>query len=233
MNPGEHPNSHSNEQQGAGVSLEDVYFTLFRHKWLILTFVCLGVVGAAVVPLVRPPSYVSWAKVMVLCVVETKGASLAGPDAIIKSTDTGAQGVINSEVEILKSADVASNVAAVVGPQKLLAKRGGGNDRTAATAVVYYGIEVENPKGTDILTISYRHRDKTVVQPVLNALIETYMHKHWEVWRGGREMNDYYNQQSEELRTKLAQTEEQLRKIKAEAKVVSVEATKRPTWSRF
>jgi uncharacterized protein involved in exopolysaccharide biosynthesis/Mrp family chromosome partitioning ATPase len=226
MNPGDPSNPHSKEPHSAGLNVEDVYFTLFRHKWLLLAFVCLGVVGAAVVPLVRPPAYVSWAKVMVLYVAETKGASLAGPDAVIKSTDTGAQGVINSELEILKSADVASNVAALVGPEKILAKRGGGKDMTAAAGVVLSGIEVENPKGTEVLIVSFRHRDKAVVQPVLNALIDTYMRKHWEVWRGGREMNDYYNQQSEELRTNLVQTEEQLRKIKAEAKVVSVEATK-------
>ena len=209
------------------MTLEDVYFTLFRHKWLLLAFVCLGVVAAAVVPIVRPPSYVSWAKLMVLYVAQAKNVDPAGADAIIKSTDTGAQGVISSEVEILKSADVALAVAAMVGPEKILAKRGGGTNLTAAAGVVLSGIEVENPKGTDVLTVSFRHRDKTVVEPVLKALIDTYMRKHREVWLGGSEMSDYYNQQSEELRTNLARTEEDLRKIKAEANVMSVDATKR------
>jgi polysaccharide biosynthesis transport protein len=226
MNPESNSNKRGVDHEGSGIGLEDVYFTVFRHKWLILAFFCLGVVGAALVPLVRPPSYVSWAKLMVLYVVETKHANLAGPDAVIKSTDTGAQGVINSEVEILKSADVASNVALAVGPEKILAKRGGGSDPTKAAAVVLSGIEVENPRGTEVLTVSFKHQDRKVVQPILSTLIETYMRKHWEVWRGGREMNDYYNQQAEELRSKLSQTEEELRKIKKEAKVVSVEATK-------
>jgi polysaccharide biosynthesis transport protein len=226
MNPETNSNKRGADHQGGGIGLEDVYFTVFRHKWLILAFACLGVIGAALVPLVRPPSYVSWAKLMVLYVVETKHSNVAGPEAVIKSTDMGAQGVINSEIEILKSADVASSVATAVGPEKILAKRGGGSDPTRAAAVVLSGIEVENPRGTTALTVSFKHQDRKVVQPILGALIETYMRKHWEVWRGGREMNDYYNQQAEELRSKLAQTEEELRKIKKEAKVVSVEATK-------
>jgi polysaccharide biosynthesis transport protein len=226
MSSGTNNNQNGSDPHAGGLTLEDVYFTVFRHKWLILAFVCLGLLGALMVPIFRPPPYISWAKVMVRYVIEAKGANLAGPDAQIKSTDMGAQGLINSELEIIRSADVASNVAAVVGPERILAKVGGGSDPNRATAVVFSGLEVENPRGTEVLTISFRHRDRSLVQPVLSALVETYMRKHWEVWRGGDEMNEYYNQQSKELRSKLAQTEDELRKIKKQAKVVSVEQTK-------
>jgi polysaccharide biosynthesis transport protein len=225
MNSGNNTNNGGVPNAG-GLTLEDAYFTLFRHKWLILAFLCLGIVGAALVPILRPPPYVSWAKLMVLYVVD-RGANMAGPDAVVRSTEAGGQSVINSEIEILKSADVASNAAVVVGPQKILAKLGGGDNPTAAAAIVYKGLEVENPRGTDVLIVSFRHRDKDVSQAVLNAVIESYMYHHWVVRRGGNEMARYYVQQSSDLRTKLAQTEEELRKIKTEAKVLSVEATKR------
>jgi len=44
---------------------DDAIYTLFRHKWLIPDFVVLGLVGAVAVRLVRPPLYVSKAKLMV------------------------------------------------------------------------------------------------------------------------------------------------------------------------
>jgi len=51
--------------------LDDVLFTLFRHKWLILAFVCLGVVALGRAFSAAPP-YVSYAKLMVHYVVETR-----------------------------------------------------------------------------------------------------------------------------------------------------------------
>ena len=37
------------DQQGGGIGLEDIYFTVFRHKWMILAFLCMGAIAAALV----------------------------------------------------------------------------------------------------------------------------------------------------------------------------------------
>ena len=65
----------------AGFSMDDAVYTLFRHKWLILAFVCLGVVGAVAVRFVRPPLYVSKAKLMVHYVLNTRAMTSATPDS--------------------------------------------------------------------------------------------------------------------------------------------------------
>jgi uncharacterized protein involved in exopolysaccharide biosynthesis/Mrp family chromosome partitioning ATPase len=210
----------------SGLSADDAIYTLFRHKWLILAFICLGIVAAASVRLVRPPYYVSEAKLMVHYVVDSRAATTAGSEGQnVQSVDVGGQSIINSEIEILNSLDVAKSVAAIVGPEKILAKKGGGRDPLSAAGVVCSGIEVAPPRAS-IITVFFKHPDADIVQPVLNAVIHSYMLKHVEVHGGGGELEDYYIKQRDELRKKLAQTEVELKRLKTDAKVLFLDDTK-------
>ena len=109
MQPGDENNLNNDDAPSTGMSVDDVLYILFRHKWLILAFICLGVAGACMVRVLRPPMYVSQAQLNVPYVKES-GPTAIGPDTI-KPTESGAQSVINTEVIILQSLDVASNVA--------------------------------------------------------------------------------------------------------------------------
>ncbi|HOX56482.1 MAG TPA: cellulose synthase operon protein YhjQ/BcsQ [Candidatus Paceibacterota bacterium] len=218
MNPA-NPSNGANGQSAApgGFNVDDAVFTVFRHKWLILAFVCLGVAGAVAVRFVRPPPYVSKAKLMVHYVLNTRDMTTMTPDSPhAQSIEYGAQSIINAETEIITSLDVAQIVADKIGPAKILAKKGGGTDRMAAAGVIASGIEVAPPRSS-ILTISFKHPDGDIVQPVLQAVLEAYMRKHRDV----RLMPDsYLLQQREELGAKLTQTEEQLKDLKMQAKIL-------------
>src|SRR5438270_7209775 len=155
MTPSNHNNNGNGNSRPAGMTQDDIYFTLFRHKWLILGFICLGIVGAIAVRVIRPPLYMSRAKLMIHYVVNTTKPDPANPGEQVLPTEPGGQSIINSEVEILKSLDVATNVAAIIGPQRVLAKVGGGNSLMAAAGVIGSGILVEPPR-TSILTISFQ-----------------------------------------------------------------------------
>ena len=215
MNPANSAQAANGHHSPAGFSADDAIITLFRHKWLILAFVCLGVAGAVAVRVVKPPLYVSKAKVMVHYVLNTPQVTSTGPDSPrAQSLDDGAQGILTAETEILTSLDVAVCVADTVGPSKILAKRGGGNNRMAAAGVISSGIVVDPPKSS-ILTISFKDPDRDIVQPVLEALLQAYMLKHRDV----RLIPvDYLEKQRDEMRKKLAQTEEELKSLKLGAK---------------
>ena len=224
MNPANSSHAATGTQASAGFSVDDAIFTLFRHKWLILGFVCLGLAGAVAVRFVKPPLYVSKAKLMVNYVLNTKEMTPANADSPrAQSLDAGAQSIINAEIEILTSLDVAERVADMVGPARILAKKGGGTNRLWAAGVICSGIEVDPPKSS-ILTISFKHPDPDIVQPVLEAVLRAYMQKHRDV----RLMpDDYLVKQRDELRSKLAQTEEQLKDLKMRAKILFPEEMKR------
>jgi uncharacterized protein involved in exopolysaccharide biosynthesis/Mrp family chromosome partitioning ATPase len=211
------PNGANGHSPAAGMTQDDVYFTLFRHKWLILGFCCLGVVGALTVRVIRPPMYMSQFKLMIPFVV-SRAVSEPGHEDQVRQTDTGAQSTLNMEVDILTSSDVAMRAAAAVGPEKILAMKGGGNDLQSAARFVGGGLTVDPPK-TAVLTVTFRHPDKRVVQPVLAAVLTNYQQKHVEVYLGDRARENNLSQQMEEIRLKLAQTDEDLKAEKKRANV--------------
>jgi len=65
-----------------------------------------------------------------------------------------------------------------------LAKKGGGQSHVGCGC----GFErhwVEVPPRTSILTVSFKDRDRDIVEPVLTALIDAYMRKHNQVHAPG------------------------------------------------
>ena len=218
-----HPASHA---RGQGLNLDDALYTLFRHKRLLIAFVCLAVAGVVAVRLVRPPLFVSKAKLMVHYVMDTRGMNAASPDGQnVRQVDVGPDAQMRTQIEILTSLDVVMQAVTNYGPAKILAHKGGGNDPLAAAGVICSGLEVEPPRSAT-MTVLLKHPDPEVVQPVLDALIRAYMQKHLRVYLGVGELNEEYAQQKDELRKKLLRTEEELKKLKAEAKVYILEDAK-------
>ncbi len=221
MNPGPPSNGANGQPASPGISLDDVYFTLFRHKWLILAFVSLGIIGAAAIRLLRPPPYLSKAELMVLYVNDIKpGITSSNQDETTMPTDPGGEAVLNSEMEILKSLDVAVQVAEQFGPQKILAKLGGGTNLMRAASVIASGIDVEIPARTSILTVSFRHRDPELVQPVLDVLLKTYQRKHIDVREKLGVRDEYYAKERDDLSAKIISIDQDLKTLKSQAKTI-------------
>src|SRR3954465_2375687 len=120
------------------LALGDIYYILFRHKWKIILFSGIGLIAALLLPLVWKRPYQSEAKLFIRYVLETKSPGQVGvSDARVKSPDERGENVINTELEILTSLDLAQQVATNVGPEKILAKAGGGVDAQIAAALIH------------------------------------------------------------------------------------------------
>lgn len=215
------------EGPSSGLSLGDVYYTLFRHKWKIVLVFLAGIVAAAGLYLAKPPMHQSQAKILIRFILESKNTVAADDDARVKSPDSRGENIINSEIEILTSFDLAGLVADVVGPEKILARVGGGNERVRAAAVVRQGLRVEVPRRSNVLLLTFRHPDATVVQPILSALVETYLKRHVEIHQGVGVLDDFFLRQADQLRARLADTESQLKKLRADAQIISLDDSKR------
>jgi polysaccharide biosynthesis transport protein len=203
---------------------DDILFMVFRRKWLLLFFVCLGVAGAVAARVMRPPLAVSKAKLMIHYVLEPRPVNPASADSQeVHPTGDGPQAIVWTEIDILTSRDVVTNTVAMVGAEKILACFGAGTNPKAAAGVVASGIEVEPPHSS-VLTVTFKHRDPEVAQLVLSALLETYQKKHMEVYQG--RLDDYYAQQRDESRHKLVKLEEDLKSLKSQANVLYLEDPK-------
>ena len=163
------------------MTLSDVYYILFRHKWLITILSVLAIAAALVARSQCTVPYQSEAKLMVKYVHENKPPERIGPDA--QPGDVNGENAVNSEIEILTSMDLASNVVDALGAARILAQAGGGSNRIAAASVVRGGL-VAVPTRSDVITLVYAHPDPDMVQPILSQLIAAYIKKHHDIHQG-------------------------------------------------
>ena len=206
------------------MAVGDIYYVLFRHKWKIMLCSLVGVLVAANLYRFAPPPYESEAKLFIRYVVmEGKTTGPTGDSATtVKSPDQGGETIMDSEMEILSSLDLAKQVAEAVGPEKILAKAGGGKDIDHAAAVVKEGLTVEVPPKSSVIRMVFRHRDPTILQPVLREVIDRYLKMHVDIHRPVGIVGDFLNQETDQLRASLAQTEDELRKANNKAGVSSL-----------
>jgi uncharacterized protein involved in exopolysaccharide biosynthesis/Mrp family chromosome partitioning ATPase len=209
------------------LSVGDVYYILFLHKWKILSLILLGILGAISVVFIQPPVYRSEAKLFIRYVVDRPSISPVGAGSQIKSVDARGTDILASEAEILTSGDLAEEVAKTIGAEKILEKLGGGEELNKAAAIIRRNLTAEVPRSGTVIRVSFRHPDPLIVKPVLNHLIQGYLKKHAEVRRGWGLMDEFITRQTDQVRSQLAQTEEELQKVKTKAVVISLDETKR------
>jgi succinoglycan biosynthesis transport protein ExoP len=222
MNSDHHDND-LNENPPPGIGIDDICFTLFRHKWLILGFICLGLVAAAGMRITHPPKYASRSELMVKFVVDKQAASPMTQDGRVLSAESSAN-IMSTEIEMIKSLDVAKGAAMLLSPE-VVTRMGLGTNRMWAAGVIESGIEVENPRSTSILAVMFKHRDQTIVQPALDAIITAYKQKHNSVYGYGA-VDSVAVQKRDEYRQQLAATDEEIKALTATNHLVSVEDAK-------
>ena len=210
------------------VELRDIYYVLFRQKWKIVIGVVLGLVGAAVLYKTEIPLYQSEAKLLVRYIIsETK---ISGPNANNASskiiTDERGASIMSTEREILTSMDLAREVVDAIGPQRILGQASARGETGRAIELLRNNLKINITQGSSVIQITFRHSDAEVVQPVMRELVERYLKLHVATHRSSGMLSDTLAQESDTLKARLAQTEDELRKVTTRAGVVSLEAAK-------
>jgi succinoglycan biosynthesis transport protein ExoP len=214
---------------GHSINLADIYHVLFRHKWKILVVWAVGIVAALGLREFWPLPYASEAKLYVRYVQDTKPINVQnanGPDPSYMSASSGADSVINTEVEILTSLDVARETAEAL-PPDILSKLNAGTNSYVIASVIRAGLDVETGARNPVMHVFFKHKDPTVVQAVLSQAIESYFKKYRSVHQVGGVQDDNLTMTTDQLKAQLTQTEEDLRKIKEQVDVTSLPETKK------
>ncbi len=101
------------------MSLGDIYFILFRHKWMIFFFSLAGLMGAILLLfVVKPPQYQSEAYLSIRYVVEAKALNPPGDEQSTRLLNERSDSIINTEVVILYSFDLAQQVVQAMKPER-------------------------------------------------------------------------------------------------------------------
>jgi polysaccharide biosynthesis transport protein len=217
--------SKRNNNQSEGINLGDIYFVLFRQKHIIIAAVLLSLVAAGVLCVAIPPQYQSEAKLLIRYVLD-KTLNTADNDVSMRSPERG-DTIIETEIQILTSLDLAQQVVEDVGASNILAKAGGGNDTNAAAGLVLKNLTIDPLSKGSVIHVDFQHPDPVVAQSVLREIIRNYYKKHAQMHQAVGVLGDFLTAETKRLRTELDDTEKQLRAAKNTAGVISLDEAKK------
>ena len=210
-----------------GMTLGDIYFVLFRQKRIILFSCALGILGAFGLLLIKPPLYESDTKLFIRYVSAGQSLRPPGSENATVSLNGQEQGIINTEVEILRSFDLARQVVEALGAEKILARAGDGNRINDAAALVMKNTTIDLPVRGSVILITFRHSDPEIARQALNKIILAYFRKHADAHQPAGKMGNFLTQEIKRLREQLAVTEADLREAKNKVGVISIEEAKK------
>src|SRR5436190_1065371 len=222
-------------QHHSGMHLSDILFALFKRKWTIILCALLGIIAAVTFYFLFPPVYESQAKLLVRYVLERSAVDPIDGTKPTFQTSNDSDRVIGAEIEILTSWDLAMQVAQAIGPKRLLppatdlltkvahaigVKPPSAAAETEAAGAISSDLKVISTKGSNIIFVSYKNRSPEMATLVLQELLSRYFVKHLEVHRSAGAF-DFVSQQTDQVRTRLNQTEDALKSLRNKTGVVS------------
>ena len=216
-------NDKKSDAPQSGMTVADIYYILFRRKWLIVGFSLAGIFAALVVCLVKPQQYKSVADLS-LSVLDSKPINVPGEQT--GPMDDPSDNIIHTEIQILQSLDLAQDVVQAMTPEKILAGFGGGTDTNAAAYCVKTGLTVETTPGISVIHLTFQHPDREVSRAALNEIIDNYFVKHYKMRGGGGVYGDFLTNETVRLRAELAETEKQIQEAQSEIGVIATDDAK-------
>ena len=214
-------NSGKNLDHAPGIGLVDIYFVIFRRKWLIVFFAAIGVLAGLGYFLTKQPPYQSSAELMISYVTDSRPDDIGGSGARTISLSEQGLNVMNSEMKILTSFDLYLQVATNVGPE-ILKKIGAGNDIVSAASIISEGLRVEPSHDSSVILITFRHPDQTIVSPVTAAIIDEYLNLHLKFHSSIGISDALLTEKSSQLKAQIALTDAELHMVKTNAGIVDV-----------
>ena len=199
--------------------VQDALYVLFKHKWMIALLSALGLGAAAVVYFNRTPIYQSEARLLVRYVLERVSVDTAQDPA--RPNIMAGDSVINTEIEILTSTDLALEVADKIGAAALIPDSVEKVSLSDAASRIIHDMEVGFGQSGNVLHVMYGSPDPELSKRVLREIVERYFEKHLEIHRSAAAF-DLVAKQAEEVRERLKETERQLNKLRTDSGILSL-----------
>ncbi len=173
--------------------------------------VCTVAVGTFVVK----PTYEASAQILVKMGRENLYVPASGKTNPIINYNNDYQ--INSEIELLKSRSLAEDAMKSLGPKTIYKNL---ND-TDGILKFQKSLSIEGIKKSDVIAVSFKHEDPKMAATIVNTLASAYLDQHLLVHKNPKSFN-FFEEQSQVLKSKLEQAEERLKSFKKQNNVTAL-----------
>jgi len=225
------------EERTSQKSLRDLYYVFFRHKWKMVLFFLAVAVTVAVGTFLVAEVYRSEARLLVQIGRESVTLDPTATTATGQTVFLGQarENEVKSEMEILRSRELAEKVVDSIGPEEITKRPAAFGKalerldvldslsiRDRAVLKVMKKLNIDALENSNIIGISFDGRSPEVAQSVVAKLVELYLEKHIAVHQTAGS-HEFFLQQSDRLRNKLAESENELRNLKDATGISSLE----------
>ncbi|MGD0236687.1 MAG: GumC family protein [Syntrophorhabdales bacterium] len=219
------------ERQDIGTqagTLRDFLAILFKHKTKILVVFFSVVITVTVGSFLLSPTYEAKSSVLVKFGRENLYRPEVGDKgAIISVGQPNQEEILNSEIEILTNRDLMDKVITTIGVEKLYPDLIGKTYRNGVTpkdvAIIQFGkkLSVEAVKKSNVINVSFQHKDPHLAAQVVNLLLDSFKEKHLQVYSDPK--SSFLEEQLGEYSQKLKTSEDTLQTFKQTQGVYSLD----------
>jgi uncharacterized protein involved in exopolysaccharide biosynthesis len=214
------------EQQQQTYSLRDVMAILFKHKWKILITFLVIAAGTVIYAMTIPKFYVARSVVMVKFGREFMSISEVGEQ---KAPAMSQEAIINTEMQLLTSMDLAGKVVAAMGVGSLFPELANQplpqtTMLEAATLQFRQNVFVKDIKRSNLIEVYFRHANPVVAAKAVNILVDLFQEKHLQVFSDKK--TSFLEEQQQTYQDKLKESEDRLARFKQSHQLYSIDEQK-------
>ncbi|MBV8166116.1 MAG: hypothetical protein JO021_04935, partial [Alphaproteobacteria bacterium] len=209
------------------MSAREIISLLFRERIAVMIAFVIPILLAIGMYTMAKPSYQATAKLLLGTAGKQDNKSEVSNNAGQSGPFTTKQEVVNSELEILTSRDLARATIEDIGVSTLYPALADKGEAGMEVAVEGFSraLAVKPVKASDILEVGFDAASPALAQTVLSHLIERYQQKHIEVY--SRSLSGFLDAQVAGFEHQLRQIENEIADLKAAKAVFQVSDERR------
>jgi uncharacterized protein involved in exopolysaccharide biosynthesis/Mrp family chromosome partitioning ATPase len=209
-----------NSRNHHGPGLRTLLGAVWRHKVPTALCITAALGAAAFVHYHRERLHESTARLLVRYVITRESTDAFEDHSSPGSAPGRTDAVMDTEIRILTSMDLALEVARHLGPQRIDPQSDPSHAEGAARTILAR-LAAETSPGSRVLELSLTGTDPALTRDILTELLERYFRKHLDIHRSAAAF-DEVARQTQAARQRLESTERELHRQRTAAGIVSL-----------
>lgn len=198
--------------------MEWICSVIYFNRRVLTACILAGMTAAFAIFRLTAATYPSEAKLLVRYVSESAPLAPNSGSSVVASGINA----INSEIAILESRDLIEKVVDSIGLERFGVEGTNETQRLRVIRRTLLNLTVSAQNNSNIIYVRYAGSDPLLARDFLASLVQHYMEKHSDIHRDAGAY-EFLAKQTDQLRARLTETEAELRTLKEDTGIISLE----------